>query len=354
VAERIQRAVSAPVRIGDQEIFTTASIGILMGSPEYASATDMIRDADTAMYHAKMAGKAQAVLFDPMMHAMAMSRLQLESDLRWALERDELRVHYQPIIELETGNIVGLEALVRWQHPQHGLLLPSEFLHIAEESGLLSAMGWWTLRVACTQLAAWRRELPSAASIWISVNLSAKQLAKPDLVERVSAVLRESELPPACLKLEITEHMLVESSDTTLRGLTELRQAGVQVCIDDFGTGYSSLSYLQRFPVDVLKIDRSFISEIGLHGRHSKIVQTILGLARTLGMQAVAEGTETPQQADELRRLSCDFGQGWLFSKALDAADVGALIMQEGPLGGIVTTHSETRPEVSIAQPPQE
>jgi len=329
IADRIQTLLSQPLQFGEQTIFTTVSIGILLSNLHYGSATDIIRDADTAMYHAKLGGKAHAVLFDPAMHAQAMLQLQLESDLRWAVERNELRVHYQPIVTLDNEHIVGIEALVRWQHPQRGLLFPADFLALAEETGLIKPISWWTLHTACTQLRAWQQDIPGSETMWVSVNLSAKQLAQPDVVKQILDVLNETGLNPKSLKLEITEHTLIEYGDVTAEILTQLREVGIQLCIDDFGTGYSSLSYLQRFPIDVLKIDRSFVSQIGEPGQRSEIVQTIIGLARALGMQAVAEGTETIQQANELRRLSCDFGQGWLFAKALDATAFEALVRAE-------------------------
>jgi diguanylate cyclase (GGDEF)-like protein/PAS domain S-box-containing protein len=326
IADRAQHALSAPIQLGDQEVFTTASIGILLSSVDYESATDMIRDADTAMCRAKLAGKACAVLFDPAMHAQIMSNLHLESDLRWALERDELRIHYQPIVALENGQIAGVEALVRWQHPQRGLLLPAAFLDVAEESGLIVPLSWWVLRQASRQVRTWQLQIPGAESLWVSVNLSAKQLAQSNVVAFISDMLEATGLAPSSLKLEITEHTLVEYGEITTRAANQIREIGIQLCIDDFGTGYSSLSYLHQLPVDVLKIDRSFISQMGQGGERTEIVRTILGLARTLGMKVVAEGTETIQQADELRRLACDFSQGWLFSKALTAVDLEAMM----------------------------
>jgi diguanylate cyclase (GGDEF)-like protein/PAS domain S-box-containing protein len=329
IADRIQETVSMPIQLGDQEVFTAASIGILLSDSQYHSATDIIRDADTAMYHAKISGKARAVLFDSAMHAQAMLQLQIESDLRWAIERDELRVHYQPIVELSTQEIVGVEALVRWQHPEHGLLYPNRFLSIAEEMGLISPLSWHILAKACAQIRTWQQEIPGAENMWVSVNLSAKQLSEPDLVTRIQAILQELELNPRLLKLEITEHALIEHGEVTIQALNQLRELGVQLCIDDFGIGYSSLSYLQRFPIDILKIDRSFISQIGEPGKRNEVVQTIIGLAQTLGMRAVAEGTETQIQADILNLLSCDFGQGWLFSKALDPTALVELLTEK-------------------------
>jgi diguanylate cyclase (GGDEF)-like protein/PAS domain S-box-containing protein len=326
IADRAQQALSAPIYLAEQNVFTTASIGILLSSMDYESAADMIRDADTAMYRAKLAGKACAVLFDPTMHAQIISHIHLESELRWAVEREELRIHYQPIVALETGRIAGIEALVRWQHPQRGLLLPAEFLDVATESGLIIPISWWVLRHACRQLRTWQQQVPGAESLWVSVNLSAKQLAQTNVVTAIRDILDETGLEPPSLKLEITEHTLVEYGQITTQVANQIREIGVQLCIDDFGTGYSSLSYLHQLPVDVLKIDRSFISQMGQDGDRNQIVSSILGLARTLGMKVVAEGTETRQQADELRRLACDFSQGWLFSKALDATDLEAMM----------------------------
>ncbi len=331
MADHIQTMLSATLYLDEHETFTTASIGILLhntDNSDYKSATDIIRDVDTAMYHAKIGGKARSMLFDPVMHTQAMSQLRLEADLRWAIERNELRVHYQPIVAMDTTEIVGFEALVRWQHPLHGLLFPGEFLKLAEETGLIVPISWWILRVACRQLHEWQRQIPGAASLWMSVNLSVRQLLQSDMVDQVRCILDETGLEAHSLKLEITEHALMEYGEVTTRLLTELRDMGIQLCIDDFGTGYSSLSYLQRFPIDVLKIDRSFINQIGDHGQRSEIVKTIIELVRILGLQAVAEGTETIHQARELQRLKCDFGQGWLFSKAVEAAEIETLIRQ--------------------------
>lgn len=317
VADRVQQAISAPVHLVSQDVFTTASIGVTLSSLGYESAMDIIRDADTAMYHAKVHGKARTVLFNASMHAAALEQLQIESTLRWAIEREELRVHYQPIVALESGRIEGFEALVRWQHPQRGLLLPGAFIGVAEDTGLIVPIGWWILRTACRQLQAWRAHNNTAQLLWVTVNMSAKQLVQPDVVLRVMSTLEETSLPAHSLKLEITETTLIEQGPRISAVLHELRAAGVRICMDDFGTGYSSLSYLQRLPVDVLKIDRSFIQQISAEGR-SDIVPTILALAHALGLQAVAEGTETLDQIKYLRDLHCEYGQGWLFAKALE------------------------------------
>jgi diguanylate cyclase (GGDEF)-like protein/PAS domain S-box-containing protein len=326
VAERVQQVISAPVILDQQQVFTTASIGVTHSSIGYETASDLVRDADTAMYYAKLGGKAQAVLFDPAMHAAATERLQLESALRWAYERDELRLHYQPIVELATGRTVGLEALLRWEHPQRGLLYPDAFIQVAEETGLIVPIGWWVLREACSQLSRWHDEIPQARSLWVTVNISAKQLTQPNAGQQIMTILGECGLAPSSLKLEITETTLLEHSKRTTDILQQLRQAGIQVCMDDFGTGYSSLSYLQNLPIDVLKIDRSFIGQLGELGERNEIVRTILALAQTLGLRAVAEGTETREQAEQLLAMQCEFGQGWLFSHALNPEQAAELM----------------------------
>ncbi len=324
--ERIQQVLAVPLDLDGHDVFTTVSIGVALSTLGYDSAEEMVRDADTAMYHAKMGGKSRYVIFDPAMHAQVISQLQLESDLRWAIERQELRVHYQPIVMLQTGAIVGFEALVRWQHPQRGLLYPADFITIAEETGLIVPLGWWVLNEACQQVRIWQTQFPTKELLSMNVNLSAKQLAQPDVASRIAQALDQTRLDARHLKLEITESTLIESKPATIATLAEIRGLGVQLCIDDFGTGYSSLSYLHHFPIDVLKIDRSFISRIGPTGDQGEIVHTILTLAKTLGLQAVAEGTETTQQLDLLKIFECDYGQGWLFSCALDQADATALL----------------------------
>jgi diguanylate cyclase (GGDEF)-like protein/PAS domain S-box-containing protein len=334
LADRLQQAISAPVVLGQREVFTTASIGATMGKQGYTSAMDIIRDADTAMYHAKVGGKARVVLFNASMHAAAMELLQIESTLRWALERDELRLHYQPIVVLDTGQLVGFEALVRWQHPQRGLLLPGAFIAVAEETGLIVPIGWWVLHTACQQLCEWRESNSAAKALWVTVNMSARQLGQPDVVQRVLSTLAETGLPADCLKLEITETTLIERGLGFNAALQELRAAGVQICMDDFGTGYSSLSYLQRLPVDALKIDRSFVQQISAGGQ-VEIVQTIVALARALGLLAVAEGAETLQQVEQLRELHCEYGQGWYFAKAMEPAAAAAVISSDAPLLGL-------------------
>jgi diguanylate cyclase (GGDEF)-like protein/PAS domain S-box-containing protein len=326
VAERVQEIVSQPFNIGGHEVFTTASIGIAPSSIGYDHAEDLLRDADTAMYRAKLLGKKRHVMFDKAMHERAMKLLQLEIDLRRAVDREEFFLQYQPIISLDTGEISGFEALIRWQHPERGFVAPNEFISVAEETGLIIPIGQWVLRVACQQMQEWRERLPVGRPLTMSVNLSGRQFSQPDLTEQIATILRETGLPSSCLKLEITESMVMENIDTAIGMLTQLRALGVELAIDDFGTGYSSLSYLHRFPINTLKIDRSFVSRMLDNNENEEIVRTIVTLARSLEMNVVAEGVETTGQLEQLRSLECDFGQGYLFAKPLPTAEAFQLL----------------------------
>ncbi|MCA1636105.1 MAG: EAL domain-containing protein [Acidobacteria bacterium] len=326
IAVRVQEIVSQPFNIGGHEVCTTASIGIAASTIGYVHADDLLRDADTAMYRAKLLGKNRHVMFDKAMHERAMKLLQIEIDLRRAVERQEFFLQYQPIISLAAGEISGFEALIRWQHPERGLIPPVEFISVAEETGLIIPIGHWVLREACQQMQEWRRQLPSERVLTMSVNLSGKQFSQPDLTEQIAAILSETGLSPSCLKLEITESMVMENIDTAIGMLTQLRALGVELAIDDFGTGYSSLSYLHRFPINTLKIDRSFVSRMLDNTENEEIVRTIVTLARSIEMNVVAEGVETASQLEQLRTLECDFGQGYLFSKPLAAADAFQLL----------------------------
>jgi diguanylate cyclase (GGDEF)-like protein len=326
VAERVQSSLSVPFNIGGYELFTSASIGIVLSSsarelPEY-----LLRSADMAMYRAKTSGRARFELFDPAMHAAALIRLQLETDLRRAEERGEFVVYYQPVVSLETGRITGVEALVRWQHPQRGLVLPGEFVPAAEETGLILPIGRWVLDEACRQMHAWRALSEQFDSLSLAVNLSGKQLSQPDLVDQVSRILHERGLAPSCLKLEITESAIIEKTERTTRVLTEIKRLGVQIYLDDFGTGYSSLGYLHRLPIDALKVDRSFISRMESADQPLQLVRTILALSRNLGLDAIAEGVTTVEQLRRLRALGCRFAQGYLFSAPLDADSMTTLL----------------------------
>jgi len=315
VAERVQEAVSERFQIEGHDVFTTASIGIAPSTTAYDNAEEILRDADTAMYRAKSLGKNRHEVFDKVMHDRAMRLLQLETDLRRAVEREELSLNYQPIISLKTGKIAGFEALVRWNHPSNGFISPSEFIPIAEETGLIIPLGAWVLREACRQMRAWMQADEWRRPLTISVNLSSKQFTQPDLIEQVAAILNETGLPATCLKFEITESMVMENVETAVHMLSELRALGVELSIDDFGTGYSSLSYLHRFPINTLKIDRSFVMRMTDNAENGEIVRTIITLARSLDMNVVAEGVETQVQLEQLRMLDCDFGQGYLFSR---------------------------------------
>jgi diguanylate cyclase (GGDEF)-like protein/PAS domain S-box-containing protein len=329
VADRIHAELALPFNVNGYEVFSTASVGIALSATGYDQPEDLLRDADTAMYHAKALGKARYEVFDTAMHANTKALLQLETDLRRAVERQELRIYYQPIVSLQSNRISGFEALVRWQHPQRGLVFPEEFIAVAEETGLIIPIGRWVLHEACRQMHKWHARFSKTLPLKISVNLSSKQFAQPDLVEQIEETLKETGLDAQSLKLEITETVIMENAESTTAMLLQLKALGVQLQIDDFGTGYSSLSYLHRFPVDSLKIDRSFVSRIGFDTENSEIVQTIVMLAHNLSMDVVAEGVETADQLAQLRALKCKYGQGYFFSKPLDTKAVEALIADE-------------------------
>jgi diguanylate cyclase (GGDEF)-like protein len=345
VAEKIQEVISEPLTIDKNEAFTSASIGIALSSTGYERPEDILRDADTAMYRAKDGGKARHEVFDEVMYARAVSLLNLENDLRRALERQEFQVYYQPIVTLKTGSVCGFEALVRWQHPTRGLISPLEFIPIAEETGLIVPLGQWVLEESCRQMCEWREQSFANRTLTVSVNLSGKQLSRPDLCEQVQLILERTGLDPRALKLEITESVVMENADLAITMLNQLHDLGIQLSIDDFGTGYSSLSYLHRFPVSNLKVDRSFISRMGLGDENLEIVRTIIMLARNLGMEVIAEGIETEEQLAQLRALSCGFGQGYLFSKPLTAESATALINQGQQTSTPLTSQTDTRPE---------
>ena len=316
-AERIQQMISQPFTLGHHEIFTTASVGITLSSLGYAEADELLRDADTAMYRAKANGTGRYEVFDKVMHARAVTALKLENDLRRAVENEEFRIFYQPIVNTESGAVAGFEALIRWEHPERGLTSPAEFIAAAEETDLIIAMGEWVLGKACHQAQQWQRECPRDEQLFISVNLSGKQFTQRDLVEVVERALRESGLPPRCLKLEITETILMENAEVAISMLKRLRTLGVQLGIDDFGTGYSSLSYLHRLPVNTLKVDRSFVGRMDEAAEYREIVRTIVSLAHTLGLDVVAEGVETAAQWSQLSALNCEYSQGYFFAKPL-------------------------------------
>ena len=326
IAERIHEELRRPFDLEGHEVFTTASIGIALGHHGYERPEDVLRDADTAMYRAKSLGKNRHSIFDQRMHERAVELLRLETDLRRAVDREEFCLHYQPIISLARGEIEGFEALVRWRHPERGLVYPNDFIPIAEETGLIVPIGWFVLREACQKMASWHRQFPSIQPMSINVNLSGRQFLQPDLVDRIRAVLDETRLDPSRLRLEITESMIMEDADSAVPKLQQLRSTGVQLHLDDFGTGYSSLSHLHRLPTHTIKIDRSFVSRITADDGDTEIVSTIVALARALGMHAAAEGLETAEQLSALRSLDCDYGQGYYISRPLDDISAGDLI----------------------------
>src|ERR1700682_6409275 len=328
-AERLMKALVAPFVLDGREVFTSVSIGIALGNSSYQQPEDILRDADTAMYRAKSLGKARYELFDADMRASVMARLQLETDLRRALERGGFRNFYQPMVELASVEIAGFEALLRWQHPTRGLLGPIEFIGVAEETGLIRELGWWNLREACYQISEWRAASRAHRNLTISVNLSAKQFLQPKLVEDIKKLLTELALPTDALKLEITESTVMGDPSAAIEMLQQIKSLGIRLAIDDFGTGYSSLSYLHRFPLDTLKIDRSFISGIEDDGEGLEIARTILPMANNLKLDVVAEGVETPEQVALLRKLHCKYGQGFYFSQPLSAEGTATLLAGE-------------------------
>ncbi|HWQ35019.1 MAG TPA: EAL domain-containing protein [Blastocatellia bacterium] len=329
-AERLQQALAQPFNVSGRDIFASASIGIAISDPAYEHAEDFLRDADTAMYHAKNRGRGCLELFDTDMHARAVGLLQLETDLRRALSRDEFRVHYQPIISLDNRHIMGFESLIRWDHPQQGLISPARFVQIAEDTGLIIQLDQFVLRESCRQLKIWQEEFPSNPPLSISVNLSGKQFAQPDLIEKISLILEETGIDPDSIKLEITESSLIENPETAAATLRLIKDLGIRISLDDFGTGYSSLSYLHRFPIDTIKIDRSFITRLNV-SKNSEIVRAIITLAKNLGMEVIAEGVETDEQISRLTGMNCGYVQGYMFSKPLPDEDVRELLAATWP-----------------------
>jgi diguanylate cyclase len=314
IAERVAAAVEAPFTLDDNEAFLTTSLGIaLTMGREDAGAEALIRDADAAMYRAKERGKSRYELFDSDMRSRAVDRLEVENALHRALDRGEFRVFYQPAVDLSTGEVIGVEALVRWQHPERGLVGPDQFIALTEETGLIVPLGSWVLREACRQWKRWEESGTPAPRM--SVNLSARQLGQPDLVDVVAEALQETGMEPGRLSLEITESTVLADTEPALAALEALKRIGVRISLDDFGTGYSSLALLKRIPVDELKVDRSFVAGLGLDPQDSPIVSTVIGLAEALGLAAVAEGVETSAQAEELRRIGCLYAQGFYFAR---------------------------------------
>jgi diguanylate cyclase (GGDEF)-like protein len=327
VAERIAEELLKPLSIGERQLFVTTSIGVALGGGDERQAADLLRDADLAMYRAKNSGKARLAVFEETMNARALERLELEHGLRRAIEKRELTVHYQPQVRIESGEIMGFEALVRWNHPERGLLLPGEFVPLAEETGLIVSIGEQVLEVACRQAQKWRELNPSAPPVTVCVNLSARQFREPELTKTVARTLEATSLDPRCLFLEITESTAMGDAVATAASLEELHRLGVRAIIDDFGTGYSSLSYLERFSVDYVKIDSSFVRGLNDDPGAAILVSGVIRLMHALNLEVIAEGVETVEQLQWLREMSCDMAQGYLLSGALTAESATDLLV---------------------------
>jgi EAL domain-containing protein (putative c-di-GMP-specific phosphodiesterase class I) len=324
IAERVRRALEPPVTIGGRRLSVSASIGVAL--PDAGSTADeILRNADLAMYAAKERGKARIAAFEESMHDQVVERLELTGELGHALENDELALVYQPVVDLESGAMTGVEALLRWDHPTRGRLAPDHFIELAEASGAIVPIGQWVLRTACAQLRDWDGEQPAGAALTMSVNVSTRQLADPEFPAHVRGALAETGIAPHRLTLEITEHLLVDDSDLMQVQLRELKEIGVELAVDDFGTGYSALSYMQSFPIDILKIDRSFVSGIDRDAGKAGLVRGIVEMGHNLRLRIVTEGIEEPAEAALLRDFRSDYGQGFLFSRPVDADTIGAL-----------------------------
>ena len=326
VFERIAGVLEEPIELGWRQVFISMSAGIALMEDGSIRPETLLRNADVAMYEAKKEGKAGCKVFNSGMYTKALRRLEMENDLRRAIERGELRVYYQPKVLLSTGKIIGMEALVRWEHPERGLVLPDEFIPLAEETGLIVPLGQWVLRETCRQAREWQEQYPTASSLATSVNLSVKQFREPNLVRNLKEILREHGLDPRCLQLEITESVVAYDVEYAVGGLRKLKGLGVRLAIDDFGTGYSSLVSLQRFPFDDLKIDRGFVAGLRENSQDEAIAGLVIDLAHALGMRAIAEGVETVEQLARLRGMGCDQGQGSYFWKPLTSEAVTALL----------------------------
>jgi len=318
IAEMILQQLSIKFKLSRHEVFMNASIGINWGNKDYEKPEYLLRDADTAMYRAKAQGKARYKVFDPAMYQEAMQLLEIENDLRKAIEREELIIYYQPIISLHTGRISGFEALVRWQHPTRGIIAPTEFIPIAEETGLINAIDIWMLQSACHQLRIWQKHPATPANLTISVNLSARLFNQPNLIAQIDQIIDATKINPSNLAIEITESVIMENTNVVKTIIAEIKKRKIKLVMDDFGTGYSSLSYIHSFPLDSLKIDKSFINRMQLHQDNMGLVPTIIGIAELMGMTVIAEGVETNEQLVKLRSLKCDFAQGYLFSQPLE------------------------------------
>jgi diguanylate cyclase (GGDEF)-like protein len=334
-AERVSDNLAVAFDLDGRQIFTSVSIGIAIGHPRYKDAEELLRDADIAMYYAKETNKRQ-VIFDQIMHARAVSLLELETDLRFAVERNEFELYYQPLVNLDDVSLMGFEALVRWNHPSRGLITPTEFISVAESTGLIVPMTDRLLRSACEQMARWQRDGLANESLVMSVNLSVTHLSQRGIVDLLRTIIFETGIEPECLKLEITESAVMQNAENTIKVLKKIQDLGVRISIDDFGTGYSSLSYLHRFPIDTLKIDRSFVSTMEDGSENGEIVRTVIALAKALKLSVIAEGIESIHQFHQLRILGCEYGQGYLFSRPVPVSEASKLLEDKGRWGNIL------------------
>lgn len=329
ISENIQKMFSQPFSLGGKEVFTSASMGIAHSDNNYKKSEEILRDSELAMYRAKRQGKAQSIVFDNRFRESNLSPIDLDTDLRRALERNEMKLHYQPIISLKDGTIAGFEALLRWNHRSRGTISPSEFIPLAEETGLIYELGQWVLREACEQTAIWNQEQQQNNQLEISINLSSRQFTDPNLVSGIIENIKKPGFNAECLKLEITESALMQNAQRSIDMLNQLKDLSVKVCVDDFGTGYSSLSYLHTFPIDTLKIDRSFVHDMSRNYRNMEIIRTIIMLAHNLKLDVIAEGVETAEQYAQLSALGCQFAQGFYFSRPVDKNDATRLIQKD-------------------------
>ncbi|PZD72931.1 putative signaling protein [Acaryochloris thomasi RCC1774] len=329
LAERINQELGETFHLENYDLFNSASIGIVQWHPRYKQAEELIRDADTAMYQAKANGKGCYAVFDAAMHTLVRGQLTLENELRWAIPNNQLTLEYQPIISLADQEIIGFEALVRWQNPQRGQISPGVFIPIAEETGLIVHLDWWVLRQACQQMKIWQDQLPPGKKLEISVNLSSHHFSLPNVVERIEKILNDTGMSAASLKLEITERILIKNPDSVAQILLNLKRLGIRIHMDDFGTGYSSLSYLHKYDIDTIKIDRSFIQNLDCSAESLEIVRTIVLLAHALKMDAIAEGVETAEQLAMVKKLGCEYVQGYYFSQSMTCEQVMTLVAQK-------------------------
>nr|MBA2453858.1 bifunctional diguanylate cyclase/phosphodiesterase [Chloroflexia bacterium] len=324
VAQRILYALREPTHIDGYDVVASTSIGIAFAAHDDLgeTASDLLRNADLAMYEAKNRGRGNYAVFHPLMNARALHRLEMETELRYAVTNSEFQVYYQPLVQLRTGRVVEVEALVRWQHPSRGLLLPDTFISLAEETGLIEPIGQWVLEEACRQGQIWEKQRPGAPPLNLNVNLSVRQFQQPNLVTDIARVLKQTKIAPRQLTLEITESVALADAEAAVATMKELKGLGLQLAIDDFGTGYSALSYLKRFPVDTLKIDRSFIEGLNYDHGDVAIVRAVIAFAKTMNLSVTAEGVETPDQLRHLKALGCDRGQGYYFATPLPSVEL--------------------------------